>query len=795
MLKYSLKVAWRNLRNNKGFSALNILGLAIGMAVALLIGLWVYCQYSYDRFAPGYRQVYRIMTHVTVNGDILVSGATSRPLSAALKKDIPGIQYVAQTDWMGDHSLVRGEHKIYTGGAMAEPDFLRIFQYPLSKGSPDLALKDMYSIVLTESTASALFGNEDPMNQTVRIDNAHDLKVTGILKDLPANSTIELKYIVPFSYYESTQDWVRQSEGNWRNNSFQTFLALAPNADYSLADRQIKQVMKRYDPDDFKATKNELFIRPMSHWHLYTEFKNGVESGGLISYVRMFALIGILVLLIACINFTNLSTARSEKRAREVGIRKTLGSLRGPLILNFLLESLLITFIAALLATVLVWLALPAFEDLSSQKIDIPYSSPVFWGLMAGYILVTGLLAGSRPAFYLSSFNPAKVLKGAIQSGRGAALSRKILVVIQFSCSIALIISTIIIYQQIQHAKDRPMGYDADRLLMNDADNDLNNHFDALKNELLQSRLVSSVTRSSSPATAIWSNQRIDDWQGKLPNESLGLATIGVCDADYFKTMRMTIKEGRGFTGDAGTDSLSVILNESAVKRMRYKQAINQSITWHDVPQHVHVIGVVKDALMSSPFSPAEPTIFIYTPLWSNIITYRLAPTVNTHEALARLSGIFSKYDPSSSYSYQFVDKTYASKFMMETLIGTLSGLFAILAILISCLGLFGLAAYMAEQRNKEIGVRKVLGASISQVWFLLSRDFIVLVLISCVIASPIALYFLRGWLSGYDYRITIGPGVFVAAAVGALVITLATISFQAIRAALANPVKSLRAE
>ena len=408
---------------------------------------------------------------------------------------------------------------------MAEPDFLKIFQYPLSKGNADLALKDIYSIVLTESTARALFGSEDPMDQTVRIDNTQDLKVTGILKDLPANSTIGLKYIVPFSYYEYTQDWVRQTEGNWRNNSYQTFLALAPNADYLRVERQIGKVIKRYNPADYQATKNELFIQPMSHWHLYTEFKNGLESGGLISYVRMFILIGILVLLIACINFTNLSTARSEKRAREVGIRKTLGSSRVPLILKFLVESLLITFLAALLAAVFIWLALPAFEDLSSQKIRIPYSNPVFWLLMTAYILITGLLAGSRPAFYLSSFNPVKVLKGTFRTGTGS-FSRKSLVVIQFSCSIALIISTIIVYQQIQHAKDRPMGYDTNRLMMTDGTVGLNQHFNALKDELLSSRLVTDVTRSSSPATAIWSNQRIDDWQGKLPGETLGRRPI-----------------------------------------------------------------------------------------------------------------------------------------------------------------------------------------------------------------------------------------------------------------------------
>ena len=501
------------------------------------------------------------------------------------------------------------------------------------------------------------------------------------------------------------------------------------------------------------------------------------------------------MLLIACINFTNLSTARSEKRAREVGVRKAIGSLRGDLIVQFLVESLLITLLASLLALLLVQLVLPAFDTLTQSAIHIPYSSPVFWGIMIGYVLLTGLLAGSRPAFYLSAFRPAKVLKGVIRAGRAAAWPRKILVVLQFSCSIALIASTVIIYRQIQYAKDRPLGYDANWLLMTDASNDLNRNYEALKNDLLRSGIVTSVTRSSSPATDIWSNQRIDDWKGRLPGEALGLPTIGVCDADYFKTLTMQIMEGQNFSGNLAKDSLNVILNESAVKRMRYRSAINQVITWHDVPQRVRVIGVVKDALMGSPFAPADPAIFIYDPGWTNIILYRLNPAVSTKTALEKLAPIFDKYNPSYPYGYKFVDASYAAKFTLETLIGTLSGLFALLAVLISCLGLFGLAAYMAEQRTKEIGIRKVLGASVGQVWVLLSREFILLVGISCVIAAAASGYFMQEWLLKYTYRISIGYGVFLFSSALALVITVLTISGQAIRAAMSKPAKSLRAE
>ena len=795
MFKNYFKTAWRNLINNKVYSALNILGLATGMAVALIIGLWVYYQFSYDRFLSGYQQAYSVKFKYNNNGEIDVGSATCLPLAETLKKDIPGIRYATQTDWMGPHSLVVGDKKLYSGGAMAGSDFLKIFRYPLLKGNVDVVLKDPYSIVLNETTAKALFGNEDPVNKIVRIDNSHDLKVTGVLRDVPSNSTLQFNYIVPFSYYFQNYDWVKNDVANWNDNSFQTFVALQPNVSYAQIEPKLKTIAKKYGGDFYKTVNAELFMQPLKDWHLYTDFKNGIAVGGFIDYVKMFSIIGLLVLIIACINFMNLSTARSEKRAREVGIRKAVGSQRKSLILQFLIESVVITFIAFLLSLLIVQLALPAFKALTKTNISVPYGSSIFWFIMMGYVLLTGLVAGARPAFYLSSFKPVKVLKGAIQAGGTASLPRKILVVIQFSCSIALIISTIIVYQQIQHAKERPIGYDASRLIMTDASNDLSRNYDALKNDMLQSGMVTSVTKSSSPVTEIWSNNSVSDWQGRLPGETLGLATIGVSDADYFKTMEIQIKQGGNFTGNLAADSLSVILNEAAVKRMRFKKPLNQIITWHDVPQKARVIGVVKDALMSSPFSPAEPTIFIYDPGWSNIITYRLSPTVNTQQAITKLTEIFNKYNPSYPYLYHFVDESYASKFDLETLIGKLAGLFAALAIFISCLGLFGLAAYMAEQRTKEIGIRKVLGASVSQVWLLLSKDFIVLVIISCVIASPVAFYFLQNWLQKYDYRITISPFVFIMAGIAAIVITIITISFQAIKAAIANPVKSLRTE
>jgi len=543
-----------------------------------------------------------------------------------------------------------------------------------------------------------------------------------------------------------------------------------------------------------RPLKPALSMQPLPDWHLYSDFKNGKAVGGYIDYVRMFSIIGILVLLIACINFMNLSTARSEKRAREVGVRKAIGSQRSDLIFQFLTESVLITFIAFLLSIVLVQLVLPSFNTLTGDFIVMPYSNPVFWLIMLSYVVFTALMAGSRPAFYLSSFNPVQVLKGTIQAGKAAALPRKILVVVQFTCSIALIISTVIVYQQIQYAKNRPTGYSADRLVMTDMNGDLNNNFDPLRAELMQSGLVSNVAMASSPVTDVYSHTTLVNWPGKNANdESMNIATIHISD-NYFKTVGMQLVQGRDFVSAWNLDSDAVIVNETAVKRMGLKNPINQEISWNGDADKVTIIGVVKDALMESPFTPVEPTLFNHQKRGSAAI-YRLAANVNTHDAIEKIGKIFDRYNPTSPYVYHFADEEYDKKFGLEVLVGKLASVFAGLAIFISCLGLFGLAAYVAEQRTKEIGIRKVLGASIAQVWLLLSSDFILLVGISCIIASPIAFYFLHGWLLKYDYRISIGPAVFVLSALAAIAITLLTISFQAVKAAIANPVKSLRSE
>jgi putative ABC transport system permease protein len=796
MFRNYLKIAWRNTLRNKGYSAMNIVGLAAGMAVVLLIGLWVVNQFSYDRFLPGYKQLYQVRINSTDPKEgTHTQPSVCIPLANVLRTTIPGIERVAETSYLGDNTrdLKVGDKKFMVSSGDVNPVFIKMFRYALLRGDRNTALNNVYSILIDESTAKALFGNADPMDKTIRIDNQHDVKVTGVFKDIPPTASIKFSCLLPFSYKQLTESWVRDATTSWTNNSFEMFVELQPGATQAQISPKIKDLLIKNYPD-YKNSKAEVILQPIQDEHLFSNYENGKVAGGFIDYVEMFSVIGALVLLIACINFMNLSTACSEKRAREVGVRKAIGSQRKDLIFQFLTESLLITFAAFLLSVLLVQLALEPFNTLTGSSVEIPFGNPVFWALMLGYVLFTGLMAGSRPAFYLSSFNPVKVLKGTIQVGKAASLPRKILVVAQFSCSIALIISTVIIYEQLQYAKNRPIGYSSDRLVFTSMSHDLAHNYEALKNDLLQSRMVENVAKASSPLTDIWWHTAIVKWPGKGAGDQ-GINTGGISVTDnYFKTVGMKLIAGSDFSPDWSNDTLNVIVNQAAVKRMGLQQPLNQLITYSNLTYPVRIIGVVQDAQIESPYTPAEPIVFNhgYGP---HVMIYRLAAGINPHTAMEKIGKLFDKYNAAYPFDYVFADQAYDQKFGLEELVGKLAGIFAALAIFISCLGLFGLAAYVAEQRTKEIGIRKVLGASISQVWIMLSRDFIWLVLISCFIASPISLYFLAPWLKKYPYHIQIGPGIFLISAAAALIITLFTISFQAIKAALANPVRSLRSE
>ena len=793
MFKNYLKIAFRNLWKNKVYSFINICGLAVGMAVALIVGLWVVNELSYDKFLPDYERIYQIERNVTLNHETRTVGYLPLILPDVLRKEIPEMEYVVETNLNGSNGLKAGERKIEAEGTFAGNDFFEIFQYPFVKGNAVSAFKEAYSIVLTETMAKSLFGDTDPMNQQVRINNADNLTVTGVIKDLPSNSSLHFNYLIPIAYLDQTNEWAKYSRTSWVGNSFYIYVKLKKGIKKEQVSAKIKNLIWDRSVENRKFHP-ELMLHPLKEWRLYSEFKNGKSVGGYIAYVYMFGSIGLLVLLIACINFMNLSTARSSKRAKEVGVRKAIGSYRQQLIVQFLSESVLLALLASCFSLLLVQVSLPFFNSLTGVVLVIPYNNMLFWLLMIGYVVFTGLLSGSRPAFYLSSFHPASVLKGTIRTPKSAGTTRKMLVIIQFSCSIALIISTFIIYQQIQHAKNRPVGFQMERLLMTSISDDLHKNYEALTNELMQTNLIENIAKASSPLNHITNYPVIVDWSGKLASdEAINTGQIAVSET-YFEVSGMKLASGRFFVST--DDSNSIMVNEAAVRAMNLKQPLNQSVI-RSRGRTGQIIGVVKDAILESPFTPIIPIVFTKGEDGSDAgtIFYRLKPNVKIADALTVFSKIFDKYNPTFPYTYSFVDEAYYEKFKLEKLVGNLSAILSGLAVFISCLGLFGLAAYTAEQRIKEIGVRKVLGASVMQLWLLLCKDFVMLVLISCIIASPIAFYFLQNWLQNYDYRISITPGVFIISSLMGLFITLITVSFQAIKAAVSNPVKSLRTE
>jgi ABC-type antimicrobial peptide transport system permease subunit len=789
MLKNYFKIAWRNMAKSKGYSALNILGLAIGMAVAILIGLWVQHEISYDSFHANKEHVGIIMKKTLFNNEKGTQSGVMLPLYDELKTNYPDVKYATRLDWGNDHSLIVGEKKLSKTGHFADPDFLRMFSFPLVEGNISDALKDPYSIVLTQSLATAIFDGRDAMGKTIKVDNKHLVKVSGVLKDVPGNSTLQFDFLMPYELNVITDDFVKGAKTQWKNNFLQTFVQLNDGVSMKAFSGKIENLARVKSNDKTQAT---LFVHPMKKWHLYDDFKDWVNVGGLIQYVQLFALIGLLVLIIACINFMNLSTARSEKRAREVGIRKAIGSRRRQLIIQFLTESLVTAFIAFILSLVIVKINLPFLSEVGFKNVVLNVSSiPLLATLLAG-CLFTGILAGSYPALYLSKFNAVKVLKGTYQAGKAANLPRKILVVTQFTFSIALIIGTVIIFQQIRFAKGRSLGYNPNNLLSFSLSDDLLKNYEPMKHDLLETGYVEAVTRSSSPMTGVYNQWDDFSWEGKDPASHPLFSAIMV-DYDYDKVTQIKLKAGRFFSKEFATDSNAVLLNEAAVKLIGFKKPVGKNIMFGEKP--ATIIGTAENVIMQNPFKSVMPAIMILRPYFRTQGLLRFKPTISIQQALAAIKPVMDKYNPGYPFTYTFTDEEFNKKFEAENQVAQLSGIFAALAIFISCLGLLGLASFMAERRRKEIGVRKVLGATVSQLWILLSKEFVLLISISCLIASPIALYFLQGWLEKYEYHIKISPLIFIGGGALAIIITLITISFQAIKAAIANPVKSLRTE
>ncbi len=794
MIKNYFKIAFRNLWKNQGFSAINIFGLAIGMASALLIFLWMQNEMSVDRFHKKGDRIYLMCNRdKDAEGKAWAWPNTPKILATTLKKDYAQVEDAVRFNNI-TFLLTAGEKKLNKRGAFVDCGFLNVFSFPLLGRNAKNALKGSYSIVLTEKLAKALFGSKDAMGKIVRVDSVNNCTVTGVLKDLPNNTQFEFDYLLPWDYMHKL-GW---DDEYWGNNSVETYVLLKPGASESAFDSNIKDITINHTRGTANASTTEVFSQPLNRAYLYAKSENGKLVGGQIETVRLFGIIATFILLIACINFMNLSTARSEKRAKEVGIRKVVGAQKHFLILQFLGESILLSLIAFIVALFLVQISLSPFNQLVGKQLYIDYHNPMLWIFSIFFILFTGILAGSYPAFYLSAFKPVKVLKGTFKKANALIAPRKVLVTVQFTFAIILIISTIIVVRQIQFGLDRQSGYDRNNLIYLFTQGEVNKHYQSLKNELLNSGTAVSVNQSANPITQRWSDSWGYQWDGSTKaDEKIDFLRLG-SDADFTKTMGVKLVEGRDIdVYKFPTDSNAVVLNEAAVKAMHVKDPIGLTIRQSGDSTQFHVIGVVKDFIIESPFQQQINPLMIFGPwqMYPQVIHIRLNPEKSTTTAIAQVQAIFKKYNPQYPPEYVFVDESYAKKFQNAQRTGTLAALFAGLTIFISCLGLFGLATYMAENRIKEIGVRKVLGASVTSIAALLSKEFLKLIMISFVIAAPVAYWAMSDWLQGYTYRIRIEWWVFALAAVLSVLIAVITVSYQAIKAAVSNPVKSLRSE
>lgn len=789
MLRNFLLIAIRNLKKNSLYSFINISGLSVGIVCSVLILLWVADELAFDKFIPKSNRLYQVWISSDFDGKVNNWRSVPLPVYDAMKTADNSIKNSVVAGWGANRLLTVGETRIIKEGYYVSEEFLEMFEFPMVSGSPDIALDDPMSIILSESLAEILFPEEDPMGKMVRLEDEGTLQVTGIVKDVPQNSTFQFDYLATWKYRESVNEWIANNKTNWGNYSFQIFVELDDSNNEVLVEDVIADmVMKNNDDNDIP---NHLFLHPMEKWRLYSNFNDkGEESGGMSDYVQLFTLIASFILIIACINFMNLATARSEKRAKEVGIRKSMGSTRSELISQFIGESIFITAIAFVIAVILTELSLPFYNDLVDKKLFIDYSEPLFWIISLSGIFLIGFISGSYPALYLSAFDPVKTLKGTLKAGKGSTTPRKVLVVLQFGFSILLLISTVVIFKQIELVKDRDLGYDQENLISIEVTNDLSDNYDLLKQDLLQSGVVESVTRSNSEITSINSNNFLD-WPGKPESQKVIFTTI-TAEYDYAKTMGIELLMGRDFSKEFSTDTSAIVVNKAALELMGLENPIGTNLDlWGDSRR---LVGVIDNVLMGSPYEPVKP-LFVILQDWGGYISVRIKKTNDLQESLASVQSVFEKHNPAYPFEYSFMDVEFQRKFTTISMTQKLATLFAFLAILITGLGLFGLASFTAEQRIKEIGIRKVLGASITSLMSLLSRDFTKLVVISFILAAPTAWYLLNSYLDRYTIRTQISWWIFPVVGVLVLLFALGIVSTQAKRAAKANPIDSLRSE
>ena len=793
MFKSYFKTTFRSLWKNKDYSFLNIFGLAIGIACAGLIFLWVENEMNWDDFNTKKDRLYFVRENLKYDTYTATFGSTPGVMAPVMKAEIPGIANTCRVYDEDATLFAIGNKSVYAAGYYADASIFSMFTLPFIQGNANTAFAQRYSLVITEKTAKKFFGNErDVIGKTVRVDNKQNYVITGVVKDVPENSSVQFEFVAPFEIIFDQSPWLH----TWGNNSLSTYVELKPATDVASVNKILFNFIQKRESQSIARP----FLLSMNQWHLYDQFDNGkATGGGQIQYVHLFSLIAWIILFIACINFMNLATARSEKRAREVGVRKVLGAGKQNLILQFIGEAMFMALLSAVLAVIIMSITLPAFNTLVQKNLSLGFNNPLHIVALLLLTVICGLLAGSYPSFYLSSFNPVFVLKGLKLKTGSAAFIRKALVILQFTVSVVLIISTIIIYQQIQHVKNRNLGFNKNNLLQADAQGEVAKYYPVLKQDLLATGVVENVALSDH--TTLYGGNNTGDltWQGKAPGVQILISSRYVTP-EFLNTSGIKILEGRDFVETDSTDSknLNVIITKS-FETLMGKESTLGKIIWYDddtTGTKATVVGVVNDYIYGNMYGKPDPVIFYCTsPVHTNQMYIRLKAQSNVKEALAKIEAAIKKDNPAYPFTYKFVDDQFNEMFLSEMLISKLSRVFAALAIIISCLGLFGLAAYTAERRTKEIGVRKVLGASVSGIARLLSKDFLRLVAISCVIAFPVAWWVMHDWLLNYKYRIEISVWVFLIAGLAAIFISLLTISFQAIKAAISNPVNSLRTE
>ncbi|TCC92012.1 ABC transporter permease [Pedobacter frigiditerrae] len=792
MFKLNLKIALRNLWKNKTSSFINVIGLAIGLAACLMLLLYVTYEWNFDKQGKNTENLYTIMTNIPGdNGKIsnTFEGSTTA-LGPLLKEEIPEIKHLARMNYLKKALIAVEENSFKKLGKFAEPEILKLFDYQYIVGNAATAMQNPKSVILTESTAKVLFGSTQVLNRVVKYQDTEDLTVSAVIKDLPDNTSATLKFdfLMPWAFYEMVD--ASAKELNWGNFSFVTMVLLDPNADATKVNQKIDKVVKAH----LEQANQPYFLYQLSKLHLYGKFENGVNVGGDIEQIYLFVALAFGILMIACINFMNMATAKSEKRAKEVGIKKTIGANRISLIMQFLTESMVLTFIAVIVAIALLEIFLPTFNDLLNIKLSIGYFSASSWMWILGIVFLTGIIAGSYPAFYLSAFNPIQTLKRRIKSNGILAINlRQVLVVGQFCFAIVLIISTMVIYRQIQFIKNRPMGVDVNALVEVPQDGELKTKFEVVKSQLLKSGSVTAVSQSSVGLSHRGQNFMDVKWEGMAKPVNTQLFNQVATTYDFIKTNGIKLKEGRDFSKNFASDSAGILISAAALKVFGYTNPIGKTVTIFD--DKYTIVGVFDDYVWDSPYKSNNPVIVFFDPNRTGTITMRLNEANSIAQNIATITEITKQLNPAYPTEIKFLNSIYLEKYNSEKTLGILSNLFGGLAIFVSCLGLYGLVAYSAEQRTKEFGVRKVLGASLFNLMQLLSLSFVKMITVSIIISVPLSYYLMNEWLTKFEFHTEITWWIIPIAGLGTLMMALITVSFQAYKSAKANPVDALKYE